>query len=134
LTASLWVPINAGWYNPNYEEVCAGGTGHAEAVQVSFDPSRVSYEQLLSLFWICHDPTQLNRHGPDVGSQYRSVIFCHDSDQMLAAEASMQALVAGGEAGGTVVTAVEILSDYFLAEDCHQQYLEKRGITVSNLP
>ena len=120
--------------NPSYEEVCTGGTGHAEALQVTFDPSRVSYEQLLSLFWACHDPTQLNRQGPDVGRQYRSAIFCHDGAQLAAAEASKQALADSGQAGGTVVTEVETLGDYFLAEDYHQQYFEKRGMAVSNLP
>jgi len=120
--------------NPSYEEVCTGGTGHAEVVQVTFDPGRVSFEQLLSLFWDCHDPTQLNRQGPDSGSQYRTVIFCHDGGQLAAAEASKQALVDSGRAGGTVVTEVEMLRDYFPAEDYHQQYLEKRGMAVSHLP
>ncbi|MDA1101946.1 MAG: peptide-methionine (S)-S-oxide reductase MsrA [Proteobacteria bacterium] len=120
--------------NPSYEDVCTGGTGHAEALQVTFDSGRVSYEQMLSLFWVCHDPTQLNRQGPDIGSQYRSAIFCHDSDQLAAAEASKQALVDSEQAGGSVVTEIEMLSDYFPAEDYHQQYLEKRGMAVSNLP
>ncbi|MDP7546369.1 MAG: peptide-methionine (S)-S-oxide reductase MsrA [Alphaproteobacteria bacterium] len=120
--------------NPSYEAVCTGTTGHAEAVQVTFDPERVSYEELLSLFWVCHDPTQLNRQGPDVGSQYRTAIFCHDGGQLAAAEASKQALVDSGQAGGSVVSEIEMLSDYYLAEDYHQQYLEKRGMAVSNLP
>ena len=120
--------------NPSYEEVCTGRSGHAEALQVTYDPGRVSYEQLLSLFWVCHDPTQLNRQGPDVGSQYRTAIFCHDGEQLAAAEASKQDLVDSGQAGGTVVTEIQMLGDYFLAEDYHQQYLEKRGMAVSNLP
>lgn len=120
--------------NPSYEQVCTGRSGHAEAVQVSFDPGRVSYEDLLAFFWRCHDPRQLNRQGPDVGSQYRTAIFCHDDEQRAAAEASRQALLASGEAGGTVVTEIQLLSDYFLAEDYHQQYLEKRGMAASNLP
>jgi len=120
--------------NPSYEQVCTGRSGHAEAVQVTFDPGRVSYEELLAFFWLCHDPRQLNRQGPDVGSQYRTAIFCHDDEQRAAAEASKQALVASGEAGGTVVTEIQMLSDYFLAEDYHQQYLEKRGMAVSHLP
>jgi peptide-methionine (S)-S-oxide reductase len=120
--------------NPSYEAVCTGRTGHAEAVQVDFDPERVSYEQLLSQFWVCHDPTQLNRQGPDFGTQYRTAIFCHDEGQRQAAAASKQAHGDSGQAGGAVVTEIVMLSDYYLAEDYHQQYLEKRGMAVSNLP
>ena len=83
---------------------------------------------------LCHDPRQLNRQGPNIGSQYRTAIFCHDDYQSAAAEASRQALVASGEAGGTVVIEILMLSNYFAAEDYHQQYLEKRGSAVSNLP
>ncbi len=118
---------------PGYEQVCTGRTGHAEAMQVTFDPGRVGYDELLALFWDCHDPTQLNRQGPDVGSQYRSAIFCHDEAQRAAAEASKQALRDSGRAGAEVVTEIVMLEDYFLAEDYHQQYLEKRGMAVSSL-
>ncbi len=120
--------------NPSYEDVCTGRSGHAEAVQISFDPDRVSYEELLSLFWVCHDPTQLNRQGPDFGTQYRTAIFCHDDGQQAAAAASKQTYGDSGQAGGAIVTEIEMLSDYFLAEDYHQQFLEKRGMAVSNLP
>ena len=108
----------------NYGMVCTGTTGHAEVVQVEFDPDRVSYEDLLQTFWSCHDPTQVNRQGPDIGTQYRTAIFCHDDAQTAVAEASKQALEGQGY---PIATKIEPVSDYWIAEDYHQQYFEKRG-------
>jgi len=112
--------------NPSYEQVCSDTTGHAEVVEVTYDPEQVPYEQLLTIFWLEHDPTQLNRQGPDLGSQYRSVIFVHDDEQRAAAEASREAV----EARFTrpVVTQIEDAPPFWEAEDYHQQYLEKRGL------
>ncbi len=107
-----------------YTMVCSGTTGHAEVVQVDFDPEQVSYSELLDAFWACHDPTQLNRQGPDYGTQYRTVIFCHDDAQREIAEGSRQALI---DKGVPVVTQIEPASDYWMAEDYHQKYFEKRG-------
>lgn len=113
--------------NPTYEEVCTDRTGHAEVVQVAFDPSRVSYEQLLEVFWKKHDPTQLNRQGPDVGRQYRSVIFYHSPAQKKAAMESKERLQASGRNNQPVVTEISEAQPFYLAEEYHQQYLEKRG-------
>lgn len=110
--------------NPTYEQVCSGQTGHAEAVQVTFDPSRVSYEDLLELFWECHDPTTLNRQGPDIGTQYRSAIYTHSPAQVEAALESKEALFSKGV---PVVTEVVAAGTYWPAEDYHQQYFEKAG-------
>ena len=110
--------------NPTYQQVCSGQTGHAEAVQVTFDPSRVSYEDLLELFWECHDPTTLNRQGPDIGTQYRSAIFTHSPAQVQAAFESKEALFSKGV---SVVTEVVSAGAYWPAEDYHQQYIEKAG-------
>ena len=107
---------------PTYHEVCSGRTGHAEVVRVVFDPARVSYESLLELFWQVHDPTQVNRQGPDIGTQYRSVIFYASEAQREAAEASKAALVA---AGRPIATRIDPAGAYWMAEDYHQQYLEK---------
>jgi len=112
--------------NPTYEQVCSDTTGHAEVVQVTYDPEQVPYEQLLTIFWLEHDPTQLNRQGPDVGSQYRSVIFVHDEEQRAAAEASREAVQA--RFTRPVVTQIEDAPAFWEAEDYHQQYLEKRGL------
>jgi peptide-methionine (S)-S-oxide reductase len=114
--------------NPSYEEVCSHTTGHAEAVEVTFDPEQVSYEQLLDIFWNAHDPTQLNRQGWDVGDQYRSAIFFHSPEQEEAAlrtKAEVQA-----RTRGNVVTLIEPAPVFYEAEDYHQQYLEKRGGAV----
>ena len=111
--------------NPTYEDVCSHTTGHAEVVEVTYDPERVSYEELLDVFWRKHDPTQLNRQGPDVGDQYRSVIFFHDADQREAAlksKAQEQTRY-----NRPIVTQVEPAETFYVAEDYHQQYLEKRG-------
>ncbi len=112
--------------NPSYEQVCRDTTGHAEVVEVTYDPEQVPYEQLLTTFWLEHDPTQLNRQGPDVGSQYRSVIFVHDEEQRAAAEASREAVQA--RFTRPVVTTIEDAPPFWEAEDYHQQYLEKRGL------
>ncbi len=114
--------------NPTYEEVCRHTTGHAEAVQVEFDPSKVSYEELLNIFWGIHDPTQLNRQGPDVGSQYRSAIFWHDPDQEIAAHASKAS--AQAQVRKPIVTEIVPATDFYPAEDYHQRYLEKRGLAT----
>jgi peptide-methionine (S)-S-oxide reductase len=110
--------------NPTYEQVCTGTTGHAEAVQVVFDPSKITYEELLSAFWKVHDPTQLNRQGPDVGTQYRSAIFTHNDNQKVTAERSKEE--EEGRIGKTIVTIIEPFNTYFPAEEYHQQYIQKR--------
>jgi peptide-methionine (S)-S-oxide reductase len=112
--------------NPTYQQVCSHSTGHAEVVEVTYDPDRIPYEQLLAVFWSEHDPTQLNRQGPDVGDQYRSVIFVHDEEQRLAAEASRAQVQA--RLSRPVVTQIEDAPTFWPAEDYHQQYLEKRGL------
>jgi peptide-methionine (S)-S-oxide reductase len=111
--------------SPSYEDVCSHTTGHAEVVEVTFDPERVSYEQLLDVFWAKHDPTQLNRQGWDIGDQYRSVVFVHDDEQRAAAEASKEREQANWRR--PIVTVVEPAQTFWPAEDYHQQYLEKRG-------
>lgn len=113
--------------NPTYEQVCTDQTGHAEVVQVEYDPQRVSYDELLNVFWSAHDPTQLNRQGPDFGSQYRSVIFYHTPEQREAAEASKQRLDQSQRHRRPIVTLVEPAPPYYPAEEYHQQYLAKRG-------
>jgi peptide-methionine (S)-S-oxide reductase len=114
--------------NPTYQQVCSDGTGHAEAVEVEFDPEQVSYEQLLKLFWEIHDPTTKNRQGPDVGSQYRSAIFYHDAAQQAAAQASKEALEKSGKFRRPIVTEITAAPEFYRAEDYHQQYFEKRGV------
>jgi peptide-methionine (S)-S-oxide reductase len=116
--------------NPTYEDVCTGRTGHAEVVQVEYDPSRVAYEQLLDVFWNNHDPTTLNRQGPDVGPQYRSEIFFHSLEQEAAARASKEMLEASGKLRRPVVTEITPAGPFYKAEDHHQQYLEKRGLAA----
>lgn len=108
--------------NPTYKQVCSGNTGHAEAVQIAYDPSKVTYEKLLEVFWRSHDPTQLNRQGADVGTQYRSVIFTHNEAQKKAAEASKAVLSASGAKGGPAVTVIEPAAKFYPAEDYHQEY------------
>ncbi len=112
--------------SPSYEDVCTGQTGHAEAVEVTFDPQQVSYDELLAKFWGMHDPTTLNRQGPDVGSQYRSAIFATTPEQRMQAEASK--VEAQKSLGKEIVTEVEPASTFWPAEDYHQRYFEKRGI------
>jgi peptide-methionine (S)-S-oxide reductase len=114
--------------SPTYEDVCTDGTGHAEAVEVEFDPNRVSYQQLLDVFWNEHDPTQLNRQGPDVGTQYRSAIYFHNPAQQAAAIASKEGLEKSGRYRRPIVTEIVPAPEFYRAEDYHQQYLEKRGL------
>lgn len=114
--------------NPSYEDVCSGQTGHAEAVLIDYDPDRVSYDDLLAVFWEVHDPTSLNRQGPDVGSQYRSAIFPNSPEQDAAARQSLAAAEQSGRFRRSIVTEITPASDFFTAEDDHQQYFEKRGI------
>jgi peptide-methionine (S)-S-oxide reductase len=111
--------------NPTYEQVCRKDTGHAEVVEVEFDPAEVSYDELLDTFFELHDPTQLNRQGPDVGDQYRSVVFTHSAEQEQAARAARER--AQERLDRPVVTAIEPASDFWRAEEYHQQYLVKRG-------
>ncbi len=114
--------------NPTYHEVCTDRTGHAEAVRIEFDPAEVSYERLLEFFWSLHDPTTLNRQGPDVGTQYRSAIFFHDAAQEAAARVSKERLEKSGKFRRPVVTEIVPAKEFYLAEDYHQQYFKKRGI------
>lgn len=114
--------------DPTYKEVCTDTTGHAEVVQVEYDPARVSYETLLDIFWDNHDPTQLNRQGPDVGTQYRSAIYYHDDEQKAAASASKEKLASSGHYRRPIVTEITQAQEFYPAEDYHQQYLEKRGL------
>jgi peptide-methionine (S)-S-oxide reductase len=114
--------------DPTYEDVCTGQTGHAEAVEVEFDPARVSYAQLLDTFWEIHDPTSLNRQGPDVGAQYRSAIFFHTPEQEAAAIASKEALQ--GRSKKPIVTEIAPAREFYQAEEYHQRYLERRGLAA----
>lgn len=114
--------------NPTYQAVCTDTTGHAEAVQVEFNPSQVSYEQLLSVFWQIHNPTTLNRQGPDVGSQYRSAVFYHTPQQEALAKATKEALQQSGRYTRPIVTQIVPATEFYPAEDYHQQYFEKRGL------
>ena len=115
--------------NPSYRDVCTDKTGHAEVVQVEYDPSQVSYDELLDVFWNCHNPTTLNRQGPDVGKQYRSAIFFYTAEQESAARASKEKLEQSGRWRAPVVTEITPASDFYPAEEYHQRYLEKRGIS-----
>lgn len=115
--------------NPTYHDVCAGQTGHAEVVQVEYDASQVSYDALLDVFWNCHNPTTLNRQGPDIGTQYRSAIFFYTSEQEAAARASREKQEQLGRWRGPIVTEILPASDFYPAEEYHQRYFEKRGIT-----
>ncbi len=113
--------------NPTYEDVCTDKTGHAEAVEVLYDPAQVSYEDLLDVFWKIHDPTTLNRQGPDRGTQYRSVIFYHTPEQEAAARASKERLQQSGRFKRDIVTQIEPAARFWRAEEYHQQYYEKTG-------
>jgi peptide-methionine (S)-S-oxide reductase len=115
--------------NPTYKDVCSGETGHAEVVQVEYDPSQVSYEEIVDVFWKIHDPTTLNRQGPDVGTQYRSAIFFHNPEQEAAARASKERLQSSGRFKGPIVTEITPASEFYRAEEYHQRYLDKRGLT-----
>ena len=113
--------------NPTYRDVCAGSTGHAEVVKVEYDPAQVSFESLLNAFWEMHDPTQVNRQGPDVGDQYRSVIFFHSPEQQTSAQASKEQLDADGALNRPVATVIEPEPSFWRAEEYHQRYLEKNS-------
>ncbi|MBW3542318.1 MAG: peptide-methionine (S)-S-oxide reductase MsrA [Planctomycetes bacterium] len=119
---------------PTYEQVCSDRTGHAEAVEVEYDPERTSYEALLDVFWNAHDPTQVNRQGPDIGTQYRSAVFYHDESQREAAEASRRALETSGSPRRPIATEIVPASTFWRAEEYHQQYLAKRGASGCHLP
>lgn len=119
--------------NPSYKEVCSGRTGHAEAVQVEFDPAKVSYLELLAAFWKNHDPTTANRQGPDVGTQYRSAIFFHDSEQEKDAIDSKAVLTEKGVFKRPIVTEIVPAAEFYRAEDYHQQYFEKQGIRTCHI-
>jgi len=114
--------------NPTYEDVCTGRTGHAESVQVEFDPARVSYDRLLDVFWENHDPTTPNRQGPDVGTQYRSVVFVDGPEQEKAAKESKERLEKSERYRRPIVTEIASAHHFWRAEDYHQRYLEKRGL------
>ncbi len=113
--------------NPTYQDVCSGNTGHAEVVEVTYDPEQVTYDELLAVFWDNHNPTTLNRQGPDIGTQYRSAIFFHTPEQEAAALASRARLDASGRYKNSIVTEITPATEFYMAEDYHQQYLEKRG-------
>jgi peptide-methionine (S)-S-oxide reductase len=115
--------------NPTYEQVCTDMTGHAELVQVEYDPNVLPYEKLLDVFWNSHDPTQLNRQGPDVGTQYRSVIFYHDSEQEKIAQESKHKLDGSGKFGKKIVTEIKPAPEFYKAEEYHQKYYIKCGIS-----
>lgn len=119
--------------NPTYRDVCSGRTGHAEVVEVTYDPARLTYDDLLTVFWENHDPTTLNRQGPDVGEQYRSAIFYHDDEQKAAAEASKAERDKSGRYRRPIVTEITPASAFYEAEDYHQQYLEKRGLASCHI-
>lgn len=114
--------------NPTYEDVCSDKTGHAEAVQVEYNPNQVSYEEILKVFWNNHDPTTPNRQGPDIGTQYRSAIFYHDEDQKLKAEKSKKELEKSGKFNKKLVTQIVPALTFYEAEEYHQRYFDKRGI------
>ena len=111
--------------DPTYEQVCAGRTGHAEALEITYDPAQVSYEELLTTFWEWHDPTTLNRQGPDVGSQYRSVIFTYNEEQALAARRSLKVLEEARVFSNPIVTQIIPAGTFYTAEEYHQKYLQK---------
>ena len=113
--------------NPTYEDVCTDETGHAEVLEIEFDPAQLKYEELLDIFWSNHNPTTLNRQGSDVGTQYRSVIFYHSPEQKTAAEASKEKIDKSGRFRRPVVTQIEPAAKFWRAEEYHQRYLEKRG-------
>lgn len=119
--------------NPTYQDVCSDRTGHAEAVEVQFDPTKVSYESLLKVFWENHDPTQFNRQGPDFGTQYRSAIFYDSPEQEQTARESKAKLEKSGQFSRPVVTQIVPATTFYEAEDYHQQYLEKRGLATCRI-
>ena len=131
---STAVGYTGGWDpQPTYRAVCTGSTGHTEAVRVEFNPEQVSYEQLLEVFWQCHDPTQVNRQGPDVGYQYRSAIFYGRDEHRSLAEASRDRIERSGRYARPVATAIEEAGPFHLAEEYHQKYLAKRGLATCSI-
>lgn len=119
--------------NPTYQEVCSDESGHAEAIEMEFDPQIVSYTALLKVFWANHDPTTLNRQGPDYGSQYRSAVFYHSADQKDQAEALLMELTDSGRYSKPIVTEIAVAGQFYDAEEYHQQYLEKRGLSSCHI-
>ncbi len=117
--------------DPSYRDVCSHRTGHAEAVEVDYDPSRVSYERLLDVFWMNHDPTQVDRQGPDVGDQYRSAIFVHDAEQESAARHSKERLDASGRFRKPIATQIVAAGKFWEAEEYHQKYFSRRGMAAT---
>jgi peptide-methionine (S)-S-oxide reductase len=120
--------------NPTYKEVCTDRTGHAEAVEIEFDPSKVSYRELLGVFFQSHDPTQMNRQGPDYGTQYRSAIFFHDAEQEAEAREAKASLEKSGVFKRPIVTQIVPAAPFYRAEEYHQRYFEKNGIRACHLP
>ena len=120
--------------DPTYEDVCTDRTGHAEVVEVEYDPARVSYADLLRVFWENHDPTTPNRQGPDVGTQYRSVVFFHDAQQEEEAKRSKETLEKSGRFARPIVTQIVPAAPFYRAEEHHQRYLEKRGLAHCHIP
>jgi peptide-methionine (S)-S-oxide reductase len=116
---------------PTYRDVCSHRTGHAEAVELDYDPSRVTYDRLLDIFWSNHDPTQLNRQGPDVGDQYRSAIFVHDAEQERVARDSLQRLESSGRFRRPIVTQIIPAGTFWEAEEYHQKYFSRRGLAAT---
>lgn len=119
--------------NPTYKDVCTDRTGHAEAVEVTFDPAEISYDQLLNVFWENHDPTQVNRQGPDYGTQYRTAIFFHSPKQEKEAKASKEALEKSHRFSKPIATQIVPAVTFYEAEDYHQQYLEKKGLASCHI-
>ncbi len=114
--------------DPSYQDVCTGRTGHAEAVQLDYDPNVISYEELLDIFWANHDPTTSNQQGPDIGSQYRSAVFYHDSEQENAAKTTKKKLDESGKFSKKIVSEIVKATTFFKAEEYHQKYLQKDGV------
>jgi len=133
VTATRVGYIGGNTVDPTYKDVCTNSTGHAEAVEVDYDPAKISYEKLLDVFWENHDPTQLNRQGPDWGTQYRSAIFFHSPEQEAAAKASKEKLEKSGKFSKKIVTQIVPAVTFYEAEDYHQQYLEKRGLATCHI-
>jgi len=119
--------------NPTYEDVCTDKTGHAEVVQVLYDENKVSYNEILDLFWNIHDPTQINKQGPDIGTQYRSVIFYHNENQRKIAEKTKQELQSSNKFGRPIATEIKKAETFYPAEQYHQHYLEKQGLSSCKL-
>lgn len=120
--------------NPTYEDVCSHTTSHAEAVEISFDPKKISYKELLRIFWGIHNPTTLNRQGPDIGDNYRSAIFYHSDEQKQEAEESKDELEKSGKYSDSIVTEITAASPFYKAEDYHQKYYHKHGIASASCP